>query len=61
MKGDVRMPVETRLTVEECHAKAVECRKMATRTREGAHVIMLEHMAETWERICRDLKESEPN
>jgi hypothetical protein len=55
------MPVETRLSIEECQAKAVECREMATRACEAAHVIMLEHMAETWERICRDLKESEPN
>jgi hypothetical protein len=50
------MPEVKRLTVEECHAKVAECRDMARRARDPSHRIMLEHMAETWERICEDLK-----
>lgn len=50
-----------RLTIEDTHAKVAECRAMAKRARDPAHVTMLEHMAETWERICADLKKSEAN
>ena len=50
-----------RLTVEECHAKVAECHEMARRTDRPDHRTMLEHMADTWERICRDLKKSETN
>jgi hypothetical protein len=50
-----------RLTLEECHAKVAECRAMAKRTHDPAHKLMLEHMAETWERICADLKRSQNN
>jgi hypothetical protein len=45
-----------RITLEECHAKAAECREMAKRAHDPSHRIMLEHMADTWERICADLK-----
>ena len=45
-----------RLTIEECHAKIAECREMAQRARRPEHRVMLEHMAETWERICADLE-----
>jgi hypothetical protein len=40
---------------EECHAKVGECREMAKRASNPSHRIMLEHMAETWERICVEL------
>jgi hypothetical protein len=46
------------LTLEECHKKARECREMAARALDTSHRVMLEHMAETWERICADLKKN---
>lgn len=52
------MPERSRLTPEECHAKVAECREMASRASDSSHKIMLSHMAETWERICADLKKS---
>ena len=47
-----------RLTLEECHAKVAECRDMARRALNPNHRVMLEHMAQTWERICEDLKKA---
>jgi hypothetical protein len=44
------------LTREECVAKVAECRTMAARADKDSHRIMLEHMAETWGRICEELK-----
>ena len=41
------------LDAESCHAKAVECRKLASADKNAAHKIMLLHMAETWERIAK--------
>jgi hypothetical protein len=43
------------LTLEECHAKSDECRSMAERAASREHRIMLLHIADTWERICKDL------
>jgi hypothetical protein len=37
--------------------KAGECREMAKGADRPEHRIMLLHMAETWERICRELSE----
>lgn len=42
-----------RLTRDQCLAKAKECREMAHLHANSAHRIMLEHMAETWERIAQ--------
>jgi hypothetical protein len=44
-----------RLTAEEARAKAIECREMATRAIKSEHRTMLEHIAETWERIEKNL------
>lgn len=44
------------LTHEECHAKSDECRLMAEHAGSKEHRVMLLHMADTWERICHDLK-----
>ena len=54
-RGCCRMTVNP-LTIEECHAKAEECRDLAKRAARPQHRIMLEHMAETWDRICAELK-----
>jgi hypothetical protein len=53
------MSESKRLTVEECHAKVAECRGMARRAHIKEHKVMLDHMAETWERICADLVKSQ--
>jgi hypothetical protein len=50
-----------RLTIEECRAKAAECRDIARRAAKSDHRTMLEHMAETWERIGEDIKRHEIN
>jgi hypothetical protein len=44
-----------RLTAAEAQAKAIECREMAKRALNPEHRTMLEHMAETWERIGKNL------
>jgi hypothetical protein len=44
-----------RLTAEEAKFKALECREMAKTADRLAHRIMLEHMAQTWERIANEI------
>ena len=43
------------LTANEARAKAQECRDLAKRAKLADHRIMLEHMAETWDRIATTL------
>ena len=45
-----------RLNADEATAKAAECRDDAKRAKLSEHRIMLEHMAQTWERIASTLK-----
>jgi len=47
--------VAKRLSIDECRAKADECRVWAKQTVIEPHRIMLEHIAETWERIAAGL------
>ena len=58
--GGVRSLLEMRsahrLTPKECDAKAVECRALAQRAVLEPHRIMLEHIAETWDRIGAEIK-----
>jgi hypothetical protein len=42
----------TRLTPAEAKAKAAECRAMAKAALDKSHRIMLESIAQTWERIA---------
>ena len=44
-----------RLTAEEAKFKALECCEIAKHSAFDSHRIMLEHMAETWERIAQDI------
>ena len=44
-----------RLTVEEAKFKALECRELAKRAPMESHRTMLDHMAETWDRIAREM------
>jgi hypothetical protein len=41
----------TRLTCEQCEAKAKECRDLARRTPKAEYRTMLEQMAQTWDRV----------
>jgi hypothetical protein len=45
-------PTPRRLTAAEAKAKAAECREMAQYATRDDYRIMLEHMAETWERMA---------
>ena len=40
------------LTLEEAKFKALECREFAKRATDPSHVVMLDHMADTWNRIA---------
>jgi hypothetical protein len=44
-----------RLSAEEAKFKVIECRDMAKHAMNPEHRIMLEHMAETWERIAAEI------
>jgi hypothetical protein len=44
------------INVEEARAKAAQCRVDAKRVTRPEHKTMLEHMAETWERIAKSLQ-----
>jgi hypothetical protein len=49
----------SRLTPAEAQQKADECRELAKRALNPEHRVMLNHMAETWERIATDMKRSD--
>jgi hypothetical protein len=44
-----------RLTREEAKFKALECREIAKRVPSESHRVMLEHMAENWDRIAQEV------
>jgi hypothetical protein len=50
-----------RLSSAECKAKADECREMARLATRQEHKTMLEHMAETWDRIAADVSDNKQN
>ena len=50
-----RLPRLNRL---DCIERAEECRRMAFRSRLGSHIIMLNHIAETWERLAAEIEHS---
>ena len=47
-----------RLTATDARDKASECRDMARRVQKPEHRVMLEDMAETWERLAIKLGEA---
>jgi hypothetical protein len=47
-----------RLSVTNCNDKAQECRDMARVATKPEHRIMLQHMAETWDRIAADVSDN---
>ena len=48
------MQRKARLTPEQCREKAEECLEMARVATKPEHTVMLEHMAETWNRIAKE-------
>jgi len=46
---------QPRLTSDQCRKQADACREMACVAINPAHRIMLEHIAETWERIAAEI------
>jgi hypothetical protein len=47
-----------RLTAADARDKASECRDMALRAQKREHRVMLEDMAETWDRLAIKLSEA---
>ena len=45
------------LSAVEARAKAQECRYIANRAQVSEHRVMLEHMADTWDRIAATLQQ----
>ena len=45
------------LSTVEARAKAQECRDLSERAQMAEHRVMLEHMAETWDRIAATLQQ----
>jgi hypothetical protein len=50
-----------RLSAADCKAKADDCREMARLALKPEHRIMLQHMAETWDRIASDVSDNNQN
>jgi hypothetical protein len=44
-----------RLTPEQARQRAAECRLLAKHAIQPSHRIILDHMAETWERIAGEV------
>jgi len=52
----VTTEVPHRLSKEQCLAKAKECRDLARAATQTQHRVMLDHIAETWERLAETAK-----
>ena len=46
---------KAKLDIEVCHERAAECHQLASATKSPPLQIMLDHIAESWMRIARDL------
>ena len=51
-------PGPDRLTADQCRGKANECREAARIAIKQEHQIMLQHMAETWDRIAAEVSDN---
>lgn len=47
--------VKPKLTIEQCADQASQCRELALQLMSPPHRITLEHIADTWDRIARDI------
>jgi len=50
----------TRVDAEEARARAAECREEAKRSPKREHKIIMEHVAQTWDRIAKSLEDGRP-
>ena len=48
--------VTKRVDADECQKNADECRALARAVKDPSHRTMLEHMANTWERLARSFR-----
>ena len=46
------------LPIDICETRAAECRALSRKSQSDSVRIMLEHIAETWERIAQNLKDA---
>jgi hypothetical protein len=53
--GYLMAPEKADLDTDFCHEKAAECRRLASAAKSPPVQIMLDHVAETWQRIAREL------
>jgi hypothetical protein len=54
------MTPKSTLSVSPCREQSATCRRLAQQVMTAAHRIMLEHIADTWERIAADVEEHDP-
>jgi hypothetical protein len=50
------MAKSERLSAKDCRALGDECRAMAKSMASQEHRVMLQHMADTWDRIAADME-----
>jgi len=50
-------PKAADLTAEQCETQAQECRALAEQVMRQPHRVMLEHIADTWDRIAADIRD----
>ena len=50
-------PKAADLTAEQCETQAQECRALAEQVMRQPHRVMLEHIADTWDRIASDIRD----
>jgi len=56
-----RNSLDKSLSIEICRERASDCREMANLAGKPEHRIMLQHMAETWDRIAADMAKTKNN
>jgi hypothetical protein len=49
-------PMQPELTANQCDSQARDCRALAEQAMRQPHRVMLEHIADTWERIASDIR-----
>ena len=49
-------PKQPDLIVEQCDSQAQRCRDLAKQVTRPPHRVMLEHIADTWDRIASDIR-----
>ena len=50
-------PKQPELTADQCDDQAQRCRALAEQAMRQPHRVMLEHIADTWDRIASDIRD----